>query len=133
MRQLFYSVVAIWVAVFVVSVEQQPAAQGRGGAQVALPDGAGKDLVQTTCSKCHALALITGGFGYTRADWEKVVGSMVALPQPDRDTVIGYLATHFPEKNRPKSIIVPGTVQVSFKEWIVPSLGSRPHDPLATD
>ena len=66
-----------------------PAAQGRGGAPVTLPDGAGKDLVQTTCSKCHGLGLMTNGFGYTRADWEKVVGSMVALPQPDRDAVLG--------------------------------------------
>ena len=36
------------------------------------------------------------------------------------------------QKNRPKSIIVPGKAQVSFKEWVVPSLGSRPHDPLST-
>jgi len=27
--------------------------------------------------------------------------------------------------------VVPGTARVQFKEWVVPSLGSRPHDPLA--
>src|SRR4051812_48936950 len=110
MKQLFYSLPIILVTAFALSTGQRPAAQGRGGAPITLPDGAGKDLVQTTCSKCHSLALVANGFGYTRADWDKVVGSMVALPQPDRDTVIGYLATHFPEKNRPKSVIVPGKV-----------------------
>jgi len=130
-RHLF-PIVTLWSLVLLLAAQLHPLAQGRGGAPVSLPDGAGKDLVQATCSKCHSLALLTGGFGYTRADWEKVVGSMVALPQGDRETVLTYLATNFPEKNRPKSVIVPGKAQVSFKEWIVPTLGSRPHDPLAT-
>src|SRR6188508_854949 len=112
MQRLIYSVVVLWAAAFIAAGQQTIAAQGRGDQPVALPDGAGKDLVQTTCSKCHSLALITGGFGYTRADWEKVVGSMVAIPQPDRDVALAYLATHFPEKGRPKSVIVPGKVQV---------------------
>jgi virginiamycin B lyase len=131
-KRFLFAVVALWIAVFVVFAEQQPAAQGRGGAQAPLPDGAGKELVQTTCSKCHSLALITGGFGYARADWDKVIGSMVALPAADHAAIVSYLAAHFPEKNRPKPVLVPGPVQVSFKEWIAPSLGSRPHDPLAT-
>ena len=61
-------------------------------------------------------ALIANGFGYTRGDWEKVVGSMVALPQADRARPsLDYLATNFPEKNRPKSVIVPGKAQVSIQ------------------
>ena len=78
-KRLFFPLVTLWFAVFVLSAQLHPAAQARGGAPISLPDGAGKDLVQDTCSKCHSLALLTGGFGYTRADWEKVVGSMVAL------------------------------------------------------
>src|ERR1044071_10096945 len=105
MKRVLIPVVALWIAVFVVTLEKQPAAQGRGGAQPTLPDGAGKDLVQTTCSKCHALGLITNGFGYSRGDWEKVIGSMVAIPQPDRDTVLAYPATPVPQKGRPKSRI----------------------------
>ena len=131
-KRLYLCFFAIWLTAVVVAAQQPQAVTGRGAVPVALPDGAGKDLVQTTCSKCHSLALIANGFGYTRADWDKVIGSMVAMPPADRETVLGYLATHFPERNRPKSVIVPGTVQVSFKEWIVPSLGSRPHDPLST-
>ena len=129
-KRFLYPFVALWIAALVGVRGAAARRTRRGGAPVTLPDGAGKELVQTTCSKCHGLGLITNGFGYTRADWDKVIGSMVSIPQPDRDVVLSYLATHFPEKNRPKSVIVPGKVQVSFKEWIVPSLGSRPHDPL---
>ena len=131
-KRHIFPIVTLWCLALFLAAQRHPAAQGRGGAPVSLPDGAGKELVQATCSKCHSLALLTGGFGYTRADWEKVVGSMVALPEADRDIVLSYLGSNFPEKNRPKSVIVPGKAQVSFKEWIVPSLGSRPHDPLAT-
>jgi cytochrome c5 len=110
-KRLLCPLVLLWFVAF-FAAEPRIGAQARGGQPAALPEGAGKDLVQTTCSKCHALTLITNGFGYTRADWDKVVGSMVAIPQPDRDAVIGYLAANFPEKNRPKSVIVPGKVQV---------------------
>src|SRR5690348_11057464 len=91
MKRILIPVAALWIAMFVVSAQRHPAAQGRGGAPVNLPDGAGKELVQSTCSKCHSLGLVVNGFGYTRADWEKVIGSMVAIPQPDRDTVLTYL------------------------------------------
>jgi virginiamycin B lyase len=132
MKYWFFAMAACWAAVMTVAFESRPAAQGRGNQPIALPDGAGKEQVQATCSKCHSLGLIVNGFGYSRGDWEKVVGSMVAIPQPDREAVLTYLSTHFPEKGRPKSVIVPGKTQISFKEWVVPSLGSRPHDPLAT-
>jgi virginiamycin B lyase len=105
--------------------------QGRGQ-PVQLPEGAGKDLVQTTCTQCHALNQIVNSGGYSRADWETVFGTMVSLPADQRATISNYLATNFPEKPRPAAVIIPGDVKVSIKEWIVPSLGSRPHDPLAT-
>jgi virginiamycin B lyase len=38
----------------------------------------------------------------------------------------------FPERPRPPAAIVTGPVQASVKTWQVPTLGSRPHDPLAT-
>ena len=49
----------------------------------------------TDLQQVPALGLIVNGFGYTRGDWDKVVGSMVALPQPDRDVVLVYLADAF--------------------------------------
>jgi len=88
-------------------------------------------LVQTTCAKCHGLNLITNSWGYTRQGWHDLIGSMIVLPKEQADTVTGYLATHFPVKPAPEAKVIPGPVSVSIKEWIVPSLGSRPHDPLA--
>jgi virginiamycin B lyase len=43
----------------------------------------------------------------------------------------GYLAQNAPEKTTPAAE-VPAGVEVSIKEWPVPTPGSHPHDPLAT-
>jgi virginiamycin B lyase len=104
--------------------------RGRGGA-VALPDGPGKAIVESQCASCHALNLIANA-GYSRSEWISLFDTMVKLPQADTSTLADYLAKNFPEKPRPPAVIVPGPVQVKITEWIVPSLGSRPHDPLAT-
>ena len=56
---------------------------------------------------------------------------MVALPQEQADVIAAYLAEHFPPTPAPQAVVIPGPITVSFKEWVVPSLGSRPHDPLA--
>jgi len=37
-----------------------------------------------------------------------------------------------PEKAKPEGAIVPGPAQVAFREWALPTPGSRPHDPLAS-
>ena len=47
-------------------------------------------------------------------------------------TLAAYLAENFPEKSKPQGAIVAGPAQVTFKEWTLPTPGSRPHDPLAT-
>ena len=104
---------------------------GQRGAPVALPDGAGKEMVQANCSTCHGLNLITGSWGYTRQGWETLFSSMIALPRDQAGAISGYLATHFPVKPAPEAVVIPGAANVSFKEWLAPSLGSRPHDPLA--
>ena len=56
---------------------------------------------------------------------------MVALPTDQRAVIADYLAKNFPEKPRPAAVVIPGDVKVTIKEWVVPTLGSRPHDPLA--
>ena len=98
-----------------------------------LPDGPGKDTVQNTCSACHALTMITNS-GHSKAQWDTVVHMMVnvgaQVPSGQFDQVVKYLAKNFPEKAVPPAQIVPGPVQVSFKEWDVPTPGSRPHDPM---
>src|SRR5262245_12945952 len=106
------------------------AAQGRGG-PVSLPDGPGKEIVQASCTKCHALNLIANS-GYGRDEWQTVFNSMVDLPKDQASVLADYLAKNFPEKPRPQAVIIPGNVKVSIKEWPLPTKGSRPHDPLAT-
>ena len=54
--------------------------QGQRGQPVQLPLGAGQELVQGSCTECHRLNLIANSPGYTAAGWEKLFGSMVALP-----------------------------------------------------
>jgi virginiamycin B lyase len=104
------------------------------GQSVTLPDGNGKEIVATTCGQCHGLNQVVRA-GYTRAGWANTVAMMVnagAKLTPDQvTTVVDYLAKNFPEKAGPKAVIVPGPVHVTIKEWVVPTPGSRPHDPLA--
>jgi virginiamycin B lyase len=56
---------------------------------------------------------------------------MVTLPKEQADTIASYLAAHFPPKPAPEAVVIAGPARVTFKEWLVPTLGSRPHDPLA--
>jgi len=100
-----------------------------------LPAGSVKGLVETACTTCHPASMMTSA-GHTREDWKLVVERMVAngaeIPPNQMNAVIDYFAKNLPEENVPKAVIVPGPVKVSFKEWTVPTVGSRPHDPLAT-
>jgi virginiamycin B lyase len=106
-------------------------AGGQGG-QVPLPDAPGKDLVSTTCSQCHSLNMIPSSWGYTRDGWRELFSSMVAMPAVQASVVADYLSTNFPEKpNTPRPVIIPGPVEVNIREWLLPTLGQRPHDPLA--
>jgi virginiamycin B lyase len=100
-----------------------------------MPAGAVKSLVENACTACHEINMITDT-GHTRQDWKLVVERMVSagaeIPANQMAAVTDYLAKGFPEENVPVAVIVPGPLKVSFKEWTVPTVGSRPHDPLAT-
>lgn len=110
-------------------------AQQTGPQQPQLPDGPGKDIVQSVCAGCHSLNRFTHT-GYTPDGWKTVIAMMrnVGAPlTPDQVPVVtAYLIKNFPEpKDTPKPVVIPGPVKVSFKDWTVPTPGSRPHDPLA--
>src|SRR5262249_8029133 len=113
-----------------IAASRQASGQGRGrGAALTLPDGPGKDAVQTQCTKCHALGLIANSGGSPKQDWDQLIGTMVSLPPVQKSEIADYLATNFPEQPRPKPVVVPGGVNVNIREWNAASLGSRPHDP----
>jgi virginiamycin B lyase len=104
-------------------------AQNRGPA---LPDGAGKQLVESLCTGCHQTNLITGSSGYTREGWKELASTMIDLSSvaADQATITDYLATNFPPNTRNAAKLMPGTSRVSFKEWTTPTLGQRSRDPV---
>lgn len=100
-----------------------------------LPEGSGKKLVESACAACHEIDRVTAA-GYTEEEWRNNINMMVnvgaPLPEDQFDTVVAYLAKNFPAKPKPGAVIVAGPVKVKIDEWVVPTPGSRPHDPLAT-
>lgn len=102
---------------------------------VNLPDGPGRKTVETYCAACHGLSRVVAS-GYPQAYWHTTIRMMmnfgVPIPQEEVLPLIDYLSQNFPEKLMPVAKIVPGPVQVNFREWQVPTPGSRPHDSLAT-
>src|SRR5215471_744 len=134
-RVLYPSVWLVAVSLVVaLGAQGQPPVppQGRGRGNVELPDGAGKAPVQAYCTSCHTLANIPNSGGFTRDGWRQLLATMVALPREQSDVIVDYLATNFPEQPRPRAVVIAGPTKVSFKEWNLPTLGSGPHDPLAT-
>ena len=106
----------------------------RAMAQPPLPDGPGKPIVEQACLSCHEPVRILNA-GYSRADWENVLHMMQNVGAPLRADQVApltdYLAQHFPEKPKPAPSLIAGGAHVEIKEWVVPTPGSRPHDPLA--
>jgi len=125
-RQLAAYLIAATVLTLVALVAQ---AQGQAAA---LPDGAGKQMVENLCTGCHKTDMITRSSGYTREGWTELVSTMIDLSSvpEDRDAILQYLATHFSPNTTRAPRLMPGTVQVSFKEWQTPTLGQRSRDPV---
>ena len=117
------------LAVAVISFIAPSASEAqRGGGAVQLPEGPGKDIVQKRCVTCHPLGQIAASAGYDQAGWKHVIESMMVLPADQMTAATEYLATHFPEKPGRQPTLVPGPVKVTFKEWMVPTLGQRSRD-----
>src|SRR5262249_32746419 len=95
-------------------------------------DGAGKELVQTACTRCHGLDKFTGE-RHSRDDWREEVEVMIRygapLDQRQASEVTEYLARSFPGKAKPSGVRIPGTVEAVIKGWPVATPGARPHDP----
>ena len=102
--------------------------------QTQLPEGPGKELLQGSCASCHELSRVLRA-GYSERDWRTVLHMMQNVGAPlsgdQLETLSSYLAKNFPEKPATAGTIISGPAEVSFKEWVVPTPGSRPHDPLA--
>jgi len=99
-----------------------------------LPDGPGKETVASVCGTCHDVNRIRPG--YTPEGWVTVINMMqnfaTPVPADQWPVITTYLIKNFPERARPAAVIIPGPAEATIKMWPVPTLGSRPHDPLAT-
>ena len=131
-KNSFSRLALLLLAVFVCTA-LSGRAQNRQNQPVNLPDGDGKATVQAACGVCHSMNTVTGA-GHARDEWTTVLHMMVnvgaPVPENQFDTVVDYLTKNFPEKPQPPAKIIPGNVDVSIKEWMVPTPGSRPHDPM---
>ena len=122
-----------WMGIFasaMLCAAGQAFAQGPQRPQpVRLPNGEGKEVVQVLCTQCHNLNMIANSGGYTKAGWKDLIHSMVKL-RPEREEIItSYLAQHYPVKSRPEPVLIEGPETIKITEWLVPTRGSRPHDP----
>ncbi|MGC2661051.1 MAG: cytochrome c [Bryobacteraceae bacterium] len=93
--------IVFWLSAFGLTVQ---ASAGPKAAQ--LPDGPGKETVQKICSGCHAPEIVLGHRD-TKDGWEAIVSSMVDKGANGTDdefnTIIDYLAAHFPKNSDSKS------------------------------
>jgi virginiamycin B lyase len=97
----------------------------------ALAEGPGREAVQSNCSSCHNVSVITQSSGYTRAHWDELIATMVDLPDEQKRPVLDYLAQHYPPSHNPRPArIVGGPLRVSFREWAAQQLGQRARDPV---
>ncbi len=89
-------------------------------AQSPLPEGEGKEIVETVCAQCHGLSTVTNA-RYPLDEWRNVVYDMVSEGAPllddEVETVAQYLAKHFgPESSSGNSSKTTG--KASAKETI---------------
>ncbi len=99
------------------------------------PDGPGKDTVLKVCGGCHDINRARAG--YTPEGWNTLQHMMQNFDTP---IPAGGMAHRYRLSDQgvsrngrvPPAVIIEGPVQASIKLWNVPTLGSRPHDPVAT-
>jgi cytochrome c5 len=80
-----------------------PAAPATMAAGSELPDGAGRKILQASCTSCHGLREVTKFRGYyTRAQWHDIVVTMVEygadVDEKDVEVLADYLVEHLGKK-----------------------------------
>lgn len=101
-------------------------------AAVALPDGEGRQTVESVCAACHGINLIERSSGYSRDDWRFLVSTMIDLsgdPATEAE-ILGYLSTAFPPGENRAATQIEGPLTLRIEEWKVPTLGQRSRDPV---
>ncbi len=73
-----------------------------------------------------------GSSGYDKKGWRDLTATMVDLSaSPDtQEAMADYLAANFPPNDTRTPKIVSGETEISFADWVVPTPGQRPRDPV---
>ncbi|MEO9969329.1 MAG: cytochrome C [Hyphomonadaceae bacterium] len=92
----------------------------------------GSATVGSLCVSCHSNRQIENTSGYTRAQWQSLIGAMVDLSAtPDVEAAtLDYLAATYPPSANRQSTLVDGPLEVGFEAWVVPTLGQGSRDPV---
>ncbi len=89
------------------------------GKAQSLPQGQGKAEFQRICGNCHSVSIATSQ-RMTQAQWTGVVNDMVSRgaqgSQPDLDSVVSYLSTHFGQGAPPAASAMPAVTPAVAKE-----------------
>lgn len=120
------------VAAAIASLALLAPSAARAQAFAGLPNAPGHETVGAVCTGCHQTNQITRSSGYTRPQWQELIGTMIDLSaSPEtRDQILGYLEKQFPPNTERASKLVPGQAQIRFQEWQTPTLGQRTRDPV---
>ncbi|NND71625.1 MAG: cytochrome C [Rhodothermales bacterium] len=97
-----------------------------------LSEGTGREMVTGVCTACHQISQITRSSGYTVEGWKELTSTMIDLsanPQQQHE-IVHYLAEHLPPNDKRAPTLIPGDVDITFREWQVPTLGQRSRDPI---
>ena len=73
----------------------------RGHAQVALPEGPNRDLVERACGSCHDIEMVVIN-GRSEENWNGTIDEMTGygmrISPAERALILKYLATYLPRR-----------------------------------
>ena len=124
------AVISLLALIFSGYLYAQPPG-GRGAIKMSLPDGDGKELIESICYSCHTVFNIVGSVGYDSSqEWQDVISTMVTLSDNQAATIGDYLVENFPADPSRAPILVDGDFEIDIIEWQTPTLGQRTRDPV---
>src|SRR2546427_12977413 len=75
-KRLFWILIMAAALLFAGLVLGQGRGGQRGGDQINLPEGPGKEILQNACTECHSLQMVVGT-GYDRQEWGLTLERMI--------------------------------------------------------
>jgi cytochrome c5 len=103
---------------FVLSLAAPVLGQATEGAG-ALPEGPAKGLVASTCSRCHALSVVTSRQKST-SEWGSTVDDMISrgaqITSDETKSIVQYLAQHFSPGSQTQAAVADNDAGKAFPD-----------------